>query len=444
MTETLKQPTKRARLLRWTLYAVVPVVAILVAYLATRNRADANDAAGHQHGAAPAAATAQPVMLTADQAQRIGVTYAVASFAALTREIRTVGQVTYDETRVKAVSLKIDGWVEQLYVNFTGQLIGQGTPLLAIYSPMLVTAQEELLLAKRLETDVAGGGSEARANASSLLSSSRRRLAYWDVPTEDIARIEQSGQVQRTLTLRSPVSGFVVEKNVLQGTRVMAGEPLYRIADLSTVWVEGEVFERDLPSVRLGQQVQADIEALAGRTRSGRITYVYPTLNPETRTVRIRVELPNPGLRLKPGMYATLRWNGTGTSTLTVPRTAVVATGQRNLVFVKRSDGMLDPRIVDVGGSTSDRVEILRGLSVGDTVVKSATFLVDAESNLSTLLGGMGNMPGMDMTAPAKAGEAKAPAKLAPSSAPADSMPGMDMSTPASRKPEGPNAHSNH
>ena len=444
MTEALKSQTKRARVLRWSLYSAVPLLAILVAYLATRNRAEAGNDAGHDHGAAPVASTAQPVMLTADQAQRIGVTYALASLAPLAREIRTVGQVTYDETRVKSVSLKIDGWVEALYVNFTGQSLGAGTPLLAIYSPMLVTAQEELLLAKRLEADVSGGAADARANASSLLSSARRRLAYWDVPPTDIARIERTGEVQRTLTLRSPVSGFVVEKNVLQGTRVMAGEPLYRIADLSTVWVEGEVFERDLPSVRLGQQVTAEIDALAGRTRSGRITYVYPTLNPETRTVRIRVELANPSLQLKPGMYATLTWKGAGIATLSVPRTAVVSTGQRNLVFVKLPDGMLEPRIVDVGTSTSDRVEILRGLSVGETVVKSATFLLDAESNLSTLLGGMGNMPGMDMTAPAKTGDSKASTKLVPSKTPADSMPGMDMSPRPTKKPEGPHAHPNH
>ena len=446
MTETIKQQTKWGRAARWVAYTSVPLLAIGIAYLSTRNRAEADDAtgAGHQHGVAPSAPAAQPVMLTADQAQRIGVTYAVASLAALPREIRTVGQVTYNETRVKSVSLKIDGWVEELYVNFTGQALGAGTPLLAIYSPMLVTAQEELLLAKRLVADVAGGEADARANASSLLNSARRRLAYWDVPAADIAQIEKTGQVQRTLTLRSPVGGFVVDKNVLQGTRIMAGEPLYRIADLGTVWVEGEVFERDLQSVRLGQQVQAELDALGGRTRSGRITYIYPTLNPETRTVRIRVELSNPGLQLKPGMYATLSWRGAGATALSVPRTAVVSTGQRNLVFVKRPDGMLEPRIVDIGTSTSDRVEIRSGLSAGETVVKSATFLVDAESNLSTLLGGMGNMPGMDLTAPAKAGDSKASAKLAPPKAPADSMPGMDMGTPPRKQPEGPNAHAHH
>ncbi len=441
--DTKQASSARRRAVRWSLYAGVPIAAIAVAYFATRGNGGATTPEG-PNGAAPTVSTAQPVMLTAADAQRIGVTYAVASLAPLAREIRTVGQVTYDETRVKSVSLKIDGWVEELYVNFTGQALGAGTPLLAIYSPMLVTAQEELLLAKRLEADVSGGQADARANASSLLSSARRRLAYWDVSAADISQIERTGQVQRTLTLRSPVSGFVVERNVLQGTRVMAGDPLYRIADLSTVWVEGEVFERDLSSVRLGQQVQAELDALAGRPRSGRIAYIYPTLNPETRTVRIRVELPNPGMQLKPGMYATLTWRGAGTLVLSVPRSAVVSTGQRNLVFVKRRDAMLEPRLVDIGTSTSDRVEILRGLVLGETVVKSATFLVDAESNLSTLLGGMGNMPGMDMTAPTKGGDSKAAVIIPPRKVPIDSMPGMDMSTPPAKKPEESRAHANH
>jgi Cu(I)/Ag(I) efflux system membrane fusion protein len=268
---------------------------------------------------------------------------------------------------------------------------------------MLVTAQEELLLAKRLETDVAGGAPDAKNNAASLASSARRRLAYWNVPAEDIARIESTGQVERTLILHAPEGGFVVEKSVLQGQRVMAGEALYQFADLDSVWVEGEVFERDLSSVREGQSVVAEVDALQGRSLHGLITYVQPTLDPNTRTTRVRVALANPGLRLKPGMYATLIWRGGDLrAALSVPRSAVVSTGERNLVFVKRADGMLEPRIVELGVATDDRIEIRRGLVAGERVVASATFLVDAESNLGTLLGGMGNMPGMDMTAPKK------------------------------------------
>lgn len=398
----------RARTLRWGLYAGVPVAAIVAVYFATRATGQSAELAGHAHGAAPAADSAQPVMLSDAEARRIGVTYAAATVGPLSREIRTVGQVTFDETKVKAISPRIDGWVERLYVDFTGQLVTAGAPLLSIYSPMLVTAQEELLLAKRLQADVAGGSEDARASAAELLSSARRRLAYWEIAASDIARIEAAGEVQRTLTLRAPVSGFVVEKNVLQGQRIMAGDALYKLADLSTVWVEGEVFEQDVPTVRLGQRAAAELEALPGREFPGRVTYVYPTLNPETRTARVRVELVNTGFRLKPGMYATLRLTGAGRgAVLSVPRTAVLATGERTLVFLKRSDGMLEPRLVELGVATAERIEILRGLAAGDTVVASATFLVDAESNLGTVMGGMGNMPGMDMTAPGETASVK-------------------------------------
>jgi Cu(I)/Ag(I) efflux system membrane fusion protein len=183
----------------------------------------------------------------------------------------------------------------------------------------------------------------------------------------------------------------------------MAGDALYKVADLRTVWIEGEVFENDLASVRVGQRVQADFQALPGEQRTGRIAYVYPTLNPETRTVRVRVVLPNADLRLKPGMYATVRIAGTERpDVLTVPRSAVLSTGERSMVFVKERSGQLAPHEVALGSANDARVEVLRGIAVGDTVVASATFLVDAESNLGTALGGMGNMPGMEMTTPPK------------------------------------------
>ena len=392
-------PASRRRLwIRRTLYAGIPLVALAIAYLATRDADETAEVAGHNHGGAPTAGSAQPVRLSEAEAQRIGVTYATASVGPLEREIRTVGQVTFDETRVKSVTAKIDGWVERLHVDFTGQSVRAGAPLFAVYSPMLVAAQEELLLARRLEADVANGSPEARSGATQLLASARRRLAYWDVPSEEIARIERTGQVERTLTLRAPVSGFVVEKNVLEGQRIMAGEPLYRVADLSTVWVEGEVFEQDLRAVRLGQPVAAELEAYPGQPSSGRVTYIYPTIDPETRTARVRVELPNPRLALKPGMYATLRLSTTGAATmLSIPRSAVLSTGERHVVFVRRPDGALEPRAVRIGTRTDDRIEVVSGLAAGEIVVASATFLLDAESNLGSLLGGMGNMPGMDV-----------------------------------------------
>jgi Cu(I)/Ag(I) efflux system membrane fusion protein len=385
--------------------AAVLLAAVGGVYLVTRDgRAATTAAAAHSHGAtAPSDSAKRPITIGDADARRIGVTFAPVTLGALSREVRTVGQITFDETRVRAIAPKVDGWVERLYVNSTGQPVVQGQPLLAIYSPMLVTAQEELLLAHRLQGEVASAESGTTQRAEDLVASARRRLAYWDIPASEIAEIERSGVVHKTLTLRAPAGGYVLEKNVLAGQKITAGDALYRVADLSAVWVEGEVFEQHLANVREGQAVRAELQALPGETRTGRIAYVYPTLNPETRTVRVRVVLPNHDLRLKPGMYATLRITaGARDAVLTVPRSAVLSTGERSIVFVRTPSGQLAPREVSVGASNDERVEILRGVRAGETVVASATFLVDAESNLGTALGGMGDMPGMELTTPPK------------------------------------------
>ncbi|MEP6621849.1 MAG: efflux RND transporter periplasmic adaptor subunit [bacterium] len=386
--------------LRVFAYGAVLTVAVGGVYLVTRKSTATPEPAAHTN-ASPArgADTAKSVMLSVADARRIGVTYATATVGPLGREIRTVGQVTFDETRVRAISLKMDGWVDRLLVNETGQRVSVGQPLLTIYSPMLVAAQEELLLAKRLQGDVSSAAGDARANAAELLLSARKRLAYLDVPDDEIADVERSGVVRKALAIRASAGGFVMEKNVLAGQRVMAGDALFKVADLSTVWAEGEVFEQDLVGVRVGQEVHADFQALPATHRSGRIAYVYPTLSQETRTVKIRIVLPNTDLELKPGMYATIRIAGAErAAALTVPRSAVLSTGERSIVFVRDAKGSLAPREVALGASNDERIEILRGLAVGETVVASATFLVDAESNLGSALGGMGNMPGMEMT----------------------------------------------
>ena len=386
-------------------YAGVLVLALGTVYLVTRGKdaPTAMAATPSSDTASAAKAMGSSVTLTAAEAKRIGVTYATVAVGTLAKEVRTVGQVTFDETRVRTIALKVDGFVERLIVNSTGQAVSAGQPLLTISSPMLVTAQEELLLAKRLQADVSGASSETRRSADDMLSSSRRRLAYWDIPAAEINEIERSGQVRKTLTLRAPVGGYVLEKTVIGGQKVMAGEALYKVADLSTLWVEGAVFEQDLSTVHVGGSVQADFVAFPGEHRLGRISYIYPTLNPDTRTVRVRVVLSNPNLKLKPGMYATIRIAGRErASVLTVPRSAVLSTGERSIVFVKEANGQLTPREVALGTTNDDRIEVVRGLSAGETVVASATFLVDAESNLGKALGGMGNMPGMEMTTPPK------------------------------------------
>jgi Cu(I)/Ag(I) efflux system membrane fusion protein len=384
--------------LRVAAYVVLPAAAAGVAWFATRDENEAVAAGQHEHGTSAATETSAPVSLDAAAARRIGVTYATATLGSLAAEVRTVGEITYDETRVKAIAPRIEGWVDRLYVDFTGREVSEGEPLLSIYSPMLVTAQEELLLASRLARDVVNGTEEAKRTAEELVVSARRRLLHWDLPASDIERLERTGEVTNTSTLRSPARGVVVEKSVLAGQRIMEGETLFRVADLSTVWVEGEIFERDIAFVRLGAPVVVELQAYPGEPATGAVTYVYPTVDPATRTSRIRVALRNPALRFRPGMYATITLPGAHrANVVTVPRSAVLATGRRVVAFVRMEDGMLMPHELVTGLASDDRVEVLSGLKAGDVVVSSATFLVDAESNLAAALGSMANMPGMEM-----------------------------------------------
>jgi membrane fusion protein, copper/silver efflux system len=393
-------PSRRNLAVTASVIAGAVFVVVLYAVLG-RSSSDAAKSTNHVHAPAQASASNTAIMISAEEAQRIGVTFAPVTLGPIHREIRTVAQVTFDETRVKIIAPKFDGWVEQLHVNYNGQAVSAGQTLLTVYSPMLVSAQEELLLASRLSSSLADASSEARSGSNDLSAAARRRLLYWDISPADVDRIERTGQVRKNVTLRSPITGVVIEKNVLGGQKIMAGQALYKVADLSDVWLEGEVFERDLPAVRIGADVKAEFDALPGEMRSGRVSYLYPTLNPETRTARIRVHLANPGMRLKPGMYGTIRIDGSAETSISVPRSAVLSTGERTVVFVRRPDGMLQPREVKTGESTESRTRIISGVNVGETVVSSATFLVDAESNLGSSFGGMGDMPGMDIAKPA-------------------------------------------
>ena len=396
--------TNTGRVLRWGVAGLVLAATAFGIYRLTRGSPQGKppagatdsmaDMPGMDHTAAPAE---RAVHLSPEEQRRIGVTFATATEGNLSHEIRTVAQVTYDETRLTVVSLKVDGWIEELYANATGQPVQKGDPLFSIYSPMLVTAQQELLLAGQLTSDVNSGSATARSGASDLRAAARARLLQWNVSPQDIQAAEREGAPRHALTFVSPVTGIVVEKTIVKGQRVMAGDVLYRLANLSSVWLDGEVFEQDLPDVRLGQEVTAEFPALPGATRHGRISYIYPTLNTETRTAHIRVELANPGLELKPGMYATIRFTSLSRRALTVPRSSVLATGERNLVFVRDADGRFVAREIVIGKTGADRVEVLRGLVAGETVVASGTFLVDAESNLDKALGGMGDMPGMSV-----------------------------------------------
>lgn len=398
---------------------VASAVAVVLAYsLLTRpGEARPGGAGGHDPAAMQAAAPAQQRTLSIpeERARRIGVAYATAHRSTLRPVVRAVGTIAWDETRLATVNPKVEGWVERLFVDYTGAPVRKGQPLAAVYSPMLVAAQEELTLAHRL-AEQAGAEPEgvAAKNARELLEAARRRLAYLDVPADEIERIERTGQGRRTVVLRSPIDGVVTEKGVVQGSRIMPGMDLFRIAGLGTVWVEGEVFEKDLGLVRVGQPAAVTIDAYPGETFRGRVTFIDPAVSLDSRTGKVRVELPNPGLRLKPGMYATVQLDApAGAPTLVVPRSAVLTTGERALVFVRHDDGMLMPHEVRTGIAVGDTIQVLAGIPDGATVVSSAGFLVDAESNLGAALQ---SMPGMEMgpAGGAPAGGSARPAAKAP------------------------------
>lgn len=389
---------------QWKLsIGLVIAAAFVVIVYASRNDGDPGKTTeGHDHAAMTSAANDErsSVQLGPERAARIGVAYTTVEKKPLVLTVRTVATVNYDETRLTKVNPKIEGWVERLYVDFTGAPVRRGQPLLDLYSPLLVSAQEELILARRLVDDaIAEPDSRAAERARDLLAAARRRLEYWDISVDQIERIERSGTPQKTLTLMAPVSGIVIEKNVVDGTRIAPGMDLYMIADLSRVWIEGEVFEKDLSLVREGQAARVVIDAYPGEEFTGVVTYVYPTVSLDARTGRIRVELANPDLKLRPGMYANIGLASPAREeALVVPRSAVHATGEHAYVFVRGADDVLSAREVTTGLVSGNEIEILRGVEEGEQVVSSANFLIDAESSMGSAIQAM---PGMEMEQPA-------------------------------------------
>lgn len=331
-------------------------------------------------------------------ARSLGVTLATAKLGPLRREIRATGNVTFDETRLSTITPKFGGFVERLHVDFTGQAVQSGEPLLEIYSPELVSAQEELLTAVRLERQLAESAAPGVAERSvGLVESARRRLLLWDISPAQIEDVVRTGQVERTLMLHAPFTGVVVEKAVQAGQSVQPGEVLYRLADLSEVWVEADVYERDLRHVREGEAVDIEIDAYPGERFMGRVSYIHPDVRPDTRTARVRIELANPEERIKPGMFATVHIDVlVAERALLVPRDAVMRTGTRSIVFVEQGAGVFETRQVCVGADAADSVQILSGLLAGEQVVARANFILDAESRLMETMMGTPDMPGME------------------------------------------------
>ncbi len=330
------------------------------------------------------------VRLSPDDLQTFGITFGSAEVRPLTKSVRTVGVVEFDETRFAYVAPKFGGWAESLHADFEGQPVRAGEPLLDVYSPELVTAQEELLLAARMVDDV--GDSELEdvgAGARELFASARRRLEYWDISPVQIDRLLETGEVRKSLTLMAPATGIVTEKRVSEGQAFQPGTALYVIAGLSEVWVTAEIFESDVAWVREGMRVNVGVAALPDRTFEGRIEYVYPTLEDRTRAMRARVVLSNPNGVLKPGMYATVGMSAELGEALTVPASAVLHTGERAVVFVDMGEGELMPHELRIGVRGGDFVEVLSGVEPGARVVTSAQFLLDSESNLAEVMRAM-------------------------------------------------------
>lgn len=361
---------------RWS--AAVVLATLELGAAAVRDRAAAVDLpdAGESSRAA--------IRLDARQRQAIGLTYGSVERRRIEKVIRTVGRFDYDERKLAAVTLKVSGYVERLFVDYTGKAVRKGDPLFTIYSPELVSAEQEYLLAVRNQKDLAKSQVPSAAqSAASLLAASRQRLLLWNLTERQIRELEKAGKPSLQRTIYSPASGIVLEKMVVAGQSVQAGMTLYKIADLSTIWVYGDIYEYELPFVKVGQTAQIRLAYAPDRAFGARIAYIYPTLDPKTRTVKVRFEVENSeDDLLRPEMYGDVELHVLLGERLVVPKTAVLDSGRRQLVFVGSSDGYLEPRDVQLGDRVDDYVEIREGLKGGERVVTSANFLVDSESQL--------------------------------------------------------------
>ena len=331
------------------------------------------------------AAPSGAVVIPAVMRQLIGVRSAPAGVAVLGQEIRAVGTVGYDERGFTQVTVKTSGWVREVLVDSIGRPVRKGEPLFTLYSPDLLATQDEYLLAVKTQAQLAASPlAEVKANAASLVASTRERLRLWDVTDAQMATLDRRGTAEPVLTVYAPSSGIVLKREALPGKYVEPGTTLYEVADLSTIWISADIYESEVAAVILNQPASVTFAAYPGETFRGNVSYIYPTLNTEARTVRVRLELPNPGLKLKPGMFGTVTLQTDAARTLVVPKEAVLDTGLRQLVFLDRGEGAYAPYPVKLGRRSQDDVEVLEGLKEGDRIVTSANFLLDAESKLAS------------------------------------------------------------
>ena len=316
--------------------------------------------------------------------QRIGVRTALVERRALDTHVRAVGRVVAEETTLEDVALKVRGWVGEVQIDAVGDPVERGEVLFTVYSPELYAAQEEYLQALRSQERARGTTAPDRSDY--LVRAAHNRLRLWDIAASDLEQIERDGEALQHLPIRAPVSGYVVEKNVSRGSAFEPGTRLYRIAPLSRVWVEADIYEFELSSVRTGQRATVTLPYLADRSFEATVAYVYPTLNPKTRTARVRLELPNPDLELRPAMYANVHLHVERGDRLVVPQSAVLYAGERSFVFLSLGDGHFRPQEIAVGTRSGEQVEVLSGVENGDRIVTSGTFLIASESRLRAAL----------------------------------------------------------
>ena len=335
--------------------------------------------------------------------QNIGVKIEIVEKRKLEKTIRTVGKVEYDETKVYNINTKIMGWVEKLHVDYTGKYIQKGQPLLEIYSPELVSTQEEYLQAIKYQKKMSGSSSsEAQKGSNDLIESAKRRLEYWDISEKEINELEKRGTPKKTMTIYSPVDGIVTEKMVLQGQNIMAGMELFQIADLSNVWVIADVYQYEVPWIKTGQEVELNLSYLPDKSYKGRVTYIYPFLNEESKTIKVRAEIRNTtNYDFKPGMFANVIIKSpVSFNTVAVPEQSLIRTGERTIAVISLGGGYFDPREIKTGVNASGYVQVLDGIKEGEKIVTSSQFLIDSESNLKAAINLMRGHEGMDMSLP--------------------------------------------
>lgn len=333
---------------------------------------------------------ARIVSVSADKIQKLGVRLAAVERREISRTVHAVGVVEADERKLYTVALRFDGFIEKLYVNATGQAVAQGQALLELYSPDLLSTQREYLTARQGLARLAQAEPWVRESMESLADSALEKLRNWGISETEIHRLESQGTAQHGVVVRSPAAGIVMEKSAVAGMRAAAGDALFKIADLSTVWVIAEVYEQDIGQIAPGQAARVRLDAYPGRPWDGKITFIYPTLNPQTRTAKVRVELPNPHGDLKPMMYAHVDLAAGSHLALAVPRSSVLESDREAMVLVGRGAGRFEPRPVRLGLRGDEVVEVLAGVEAGEQVVVSANFLIDSESNLRAALRGFG------------------------------------------------------